>query len=83
LIGRELDLPPKTGKVKLDLGERNQIEGKFGQGKTRYGLVLIKGKVARNLRFMGIDDHTCDESGKYGIRIALVIFCYVFWTDKR
>jgi hypothetical protein len=45
LIGRQLGRPPKTGKVKLDPGERNQIEGKFGQGKTRYGLGLIKARL--------------------------------------
>ena len=37
--------PPKIGKVKLDLGEPNPIEGKFGQGKTRYGLGLIKARL--------------------------------------
>jgi hypothetical protein len=45
MIGRQLGRPPKTGKVKLDPGERNPIEGKFGQGKTRYGLGLIKARL--------------------------------------
>jgi len=36
LIGRQLGRLLKTDKVKLDPGERNPIEGKFGQGKTRY-----------------------------------------------
>jgi hypothetical protein len=45
LIGRQLGRPPKSGKVKLDPGERNPIEGKFGQGKTRYGLGLIKARL--------------------------------------
>ncbi len=45
LIGRQLGRPPKTGKVKLDPGERNPIEGKFGQAKTRYGLGLIKARL--------------------------------------
>jgi hypothetical protein len=35
LIGSQLGRAPKTGKVKLDTGERNLLEGKFGQGKTR------------------------------------------------
>jgi IS5 family transposase len=43
--GRQLGRPPKSGKLKLDPGERNLIEGKFGQGKTRYGLVLIKARL--------------------------------------
>jgi hypothetical protein len=45
LIGSQLGRPPKTGKVQLDPGERNPIEGKFGQGKTRYGLGLIKARL--------------------------------------
>jgi IS5 family transposase len=35
MIGRQLGRLPKTGKAKLDPGERNPIEGKIGQGKTR------------------------------------------------
>jgi hypothetical protein len=45
LIGRQLGHPPKTGKVKLDSGERNLIERKFAQTKTGYGLGLIKGRL--------------------------------------
>ena len=45
LIGRQLGRPPKSGKLKLDPGERNPIEGKFGQGKTKYGLGLIKARL--------------------------------------
>ena len=45
LIGRKLGRPPKSGKEKLDPGDRNPIEGKFGQGKTRYGLGLIKARL--------------------------------------
>ncbi len=29
----------------MDPGDRNPIEGKFGQGKTRYGLGLIKTRL--------------------------------------
>ena len=29
----------------MDPGDRNPIEGKFGQGKTRYGLGLIKARL--------------------------------------
>jgi IS5 family transposase len=42
LIGLKLGRPPKSGKEKLDHGHRNQIEGRFGQGKNNYGLSLIK-----------------------------------------
>jgi hypothetical protein len=45
LIGRQLGSPPKPGKEKLDRGERNPMQGKFGQGKTRYGLGLIKARL--------------------------------------
>ena len=41
----KLGRPPKSGKEKLDPGDRNPIEGKFGQGKTRYGLGLIKARL--------------------------------------
>ncbi len=45
MIGRQLGRPPKSCKVKLDPSERKPIEGKFGQGKTRYGLGLIKARL--------------------------------------
>jgi hypothetical protein len=32
--------------MRADELERNAIEGKFGQGKRRYGLGLIRGKLA-------------------------------------
>ena len=33
-------------KLKKERGERNHIEGKFGQGKTKYGLNNIKARLA-------------------------------------
>jgi len=45
LTGRKLGRPSKSGKEKLDPGDRNPIEGKFGQGKNRYGLGLIKARL--------------------------------------
>ena len=45
LTGRQLGRPPKGGREKLNPGDRNPIEGKFGQGKTRYGLGLIKARL--------------------------------------
>ena len=45
LIGRKLGRPTKIAPVKLDRGDRNPIEGKFGQGKNRYGLGLIKSRL--------------------------------------
>jgi hypothetical protein len=40
-----LGRPPKTGREKLNPGDCNPIEGKFGQGKVRYGLGLIKASL--------------------------------------
>jgi len=39
-LGRPLKLADKVAKMleRQDAGERNAIEGKFGEGKTRYGL---------------------------------------------
>ena len=36
---------PKIPTMKLDREDRKPIEGKFGQGKTRYGLGLIKARL--------------------------------------
>jgi hypothetical protein len=44
IVGRQLGRPPKIQTMKIDPGDRNPIEGKFGQGKTRYGLGLIKAR---------------------------------------
>jgi hypothetical protein len=32
--------------MRADELERNAVEGKFGQGKRRYGLGLVRGKLA-------------------------------------
>jgi transposase, IS5 family len=53
LSGPALGRPPKSGKLRkaqylqnrLDEGERNAIEGKFGQGKRRFGLSKIMAKL--------------------------------------
>ena len=45
LIGRKLARPPKSGKERLNPGDCNLIDGKFGQGKTRYWLGLIKARL--------------------------------------
>jgi transposase, IS5 family len=54
ISGSPLGRPKKDQKVQAalrkqtleDNGVRNQIEGKFGQGKRRFGLGLIKSKLA-------------------------------------
>jgi hypothetical protein len=38
--------PAERKLMRADELERNAIEGKFGQGKRRYGLGLIRGKLA-------------------------------------
>ena len=45
IVGHQLGRPPKIPTMKIDPGDRNSIEGKFGQGKTRYGLGLIKARL--------------------------------------
>jgi len=53
LSGPALGRPPKDGQtseqrnlVKQDAGERNAIEGKFGEGKHKYGLGRIRARLA-------------------------------------
>ena len=52
---------PKLGKPEADnsadiatelkeIGERNEVEGKFGTGKRKYGLNLIKAKLEETAR---------------------------------
>ena len=46
LLAKPLGRPSKTAvKEYIRPGERNPIEGKFGQGKTAYGLNCIKAKL--------------------------------------
>ena len=45
LVAKSLGRPPAVKKEHLRPGERNPIEGKFGQGKTAYGLDNIKARL--------------------------------------
>ncbi|GAB1398965.1 hypothetical protein MASR1M66_04170 [Aminivibrio sp.] len=53
LSGPRLGRPPKDEKKlaeirryeREDSGKRNEVEGKFGEGKRKYGLDLIRGKL--------------------------------------
>lgn len=50
-IGRPLGRPAKTEPAaerhtRKEMAERNHIEGKFGQGKTKYGLGRIKARTS-------------------------------------
>ncbi|MFE9277887.1 MULTISPECIES: IS5 family transposase [Paenibacillaceae] len=54
LSGPALGRPPKDGPTreqqnqdKRDAGERNAIEGKFGEGKRKYGLGRIRARLAQ------------------------------------
>ena len=54
LSGPALGRKPKNGPTseerqvaKLDTGERNAIEGKFGEGKRKYGLGCIRARLAK------------------------------------
>ena len=45
LVAKPLGRPPAVKKQHVRPGERNPIEGKFGQGKTAYGLDNIKARL--------------------------------------
>ena len=45
LVGKPLGLPSLAAQIVLSPGERNPIEGKFGQAKTGYGLDRIKARL--------------------------------------
>jgi len=45
LVAKPLGRPPAVKKKHLSPGERNPIEGKFGQAKTAYGLANIKARL--------------------------------------
>jgi hypothetical protein len=49
-VGKQLGRPPKTcstekRKLQKEMSGRNEIEGKFGQGKNAYGLQKIKARM--------------------------------------
>jgi len=41
------ELPQNRQVAKQDTGERNAIEGKFGEGKRKYGLGCIRARLAK------------------------------------
>ena len=45
LVGKPLGRPSLAAQIVLSPGERNSIEGKFGQAKTGYGLDRIKARL--------------------------------------
>jgi IS5 family transposase len=45
LIGKPLGRPSLAAQIVLSPGERNPIEGKFGQAKTGYGLDRVKARL--------------------------------------
>ena len=49
-MGKQLGRPPKRScaekrKLRKEMAGRNEIEGKFGQGKNGYGLQKIKARM--------------------------------------
>lgn len=81
LSGPALGRPPKNGQpneerkvAKHDAGERNAIEGKFGEGKRKYGLGLIRARLAQTsesvitLQFLVMNLE----------RRLRVLFCFIF-----
>jgi hypothetical protein len=45
LLAKPLERPSATNRVKLNPGDRNPIEGKFGQAKVRYGMDRIRARL--------------------------------------
>jgi IS5 family transposase len=45
LVGKHLGRPSEMNKVEYDPGDRNPIEGNFGQGKVRYGMDRIQARL--------------------------------------
>ena len=45
LLAKPLGRPSTTNRVKLNPGDRNPIEGKFGQAKVRYGMDRIRARL--------------------------------------
>jgi hypothetical protein len=86
LSGPALGRKPKNGSTseerqvaKLDTGERNAIEGKFGEGKRKYGLGCIRARLAKTsesvitlqLLVMNLE------------RRLRVLFCFIFSLLSR
>ena len=45
LLGKPLGRPSEKNRVAYDPGDRNPIEGKFGQAKVRYGIDRIRARL--------------------------------------
>jgi IS5 family transposase len=45
LLGKPLGRPSEKNRMEYDPGDRNPIEGKFGQAKVRYGINRIKARL--------------------------------------
>ena len=45
LLGKQLGRPSEKNRVEYNPGDRNPIEGKFGQAKVRYGMDRIKARL--------------------------------------
>jgi hypothetical protein len=57
LLAKPLGRPSATNRVKLNPGDCNPIEGKFGQAKVRYGMDRIRARLKdRHLGIMGSND---------------------------
>ncbi|MCK9905292.1 IS5 family transposase, partial [Frankia sp. Cpl3] len=81
LSGPALGRPPKDGQtseqrnlVKQDAGERNAIEGKFGEGKRKYGLGRIRARLAQTSESV-ITLQLLVMNLEHRLR---VLFCFIF-----
>ena len=78
-------------KLKKERGERNHIEGKFGQGKSKYGLNNIKARLADTskswiaaiLFVMNILKFVKDYSFAFFYRLFFIVFFKKIYDQKN
>lgn len=83
LSGPKLGRPPKEGRKtdlkqeRQDAAERNQIEGKFGEGKRKFGLGLVRARLANTSQtVIALQFMVMNLERRLRILFFLLIKCY-------
>src|SRR5690606_2051851 len=83
LSGPKLGRPPKEGwktdlkQERQDAAERNQIEGKFGEGKRKFGLSLDRARLANTSQtVIALQFMVMNLERRLRILFFLLIKCY-------
>ena len=79
ISGPRLGRPKEDNQEELrqelrEIGERNEVEGKFGTAKRRYGLGLIRTKLQENNTGRHLHEPVCGEYGTTDQRRSEVLF---------